>query len=161
MCSTSCSAGGADSWLQPAALKLRMPLASSSQLGCRRRRRCMKSNTPNGCSNLTKNLRNVERSNSVRDPLLQGRLVKQRCRTQSTQVLKHRNLNYTLGQSWRMSFQAVVATGLGLCDRRSITGQPGRWMDRKGPGTPCCLSNKTNVHWRLGPALADWRPRRC
>ena len=32
---------------QPAALKLRMPLVTSSQPGCRRRRRCMKSTTSN------------------------------------------------------------------------------------------------------------------
>ena len=36
MCSTSCNTGGANSQLQPAALKLRMPLAASSQPGCRR-----------------------------------------------------------------------------------------------------------------------------
>ena len=31
---------------QPAASKLRIPLAASSQPGCRRRRRCLKSNAP-------------------------------------------------------------------------------------------------------------------
>ena len=101
----------------------------------------------------------IERSNSVRDPLLQRQWVTETCRTPAKQSfiktmsmdVETQKSNVQLGSR---SANVSMSSGSHRAGGVGSIGQEG-----KGPETPCCPSNEeADVHLRPGQTLADRRP---